>query len=260
MTLGSRPSVSVAHELPPGVLPGSQEPRGKGVRWRGLVACGMSPPPPRRPPGVSQARLRQGMERRCLGCSVWREMRRDEPRARPPGGITIRGRSLTALSPGSRAGAADAFQLNRCGSRAPARGEGSRGRAWCLPGREPPALHPAAPGGQRPPSLPTRGKEPRPGPGAARRRGARRHFSPMLWSFDGTRPWSEAEWSCVCARVCAQACACELVRARTRTRSFSPSAEGRVARPDALRSPPARPACVPCISSTSRGGLGTAPQ
>lgn len=116
MTLGSRPSVSVAHELPPGVLPGSQEPRGKGVRWRGLVACGMSPPPPpRRPPGVSQARLRQGMERRCLGCSVWREMRRDEPRARPPGGVTIRGRSLTALSPGSRAGAADAFQLNRCG-------------------------------------------------------------------------------------------------------------------------------------------------
>lgn len=144
-------------------------------------------------------------------------------------------------------------------SRAPARGEGSRGRAWCPPGREPPALHPAAPGGQRPPSLPTRGKEPRPGPGAARRRGARRHFSPMLWSFHGTRPWSEAEWSCVCARVCAQACACELVRARTRTRSFSPSAEGRVARPDALRSPPARPVCVPCISSTSRGGLGDRP-
>lgn len=49
MTLGSRPSVSVAHELPPGVLPGSQEPRGKGVRWRGLVACGMSPPHPRAP-------------------------------------------------------------------------------------------------------------------------------------------------------------------------------------------------------------------
>lgn len=50
MTLGSRPSVSVAHELPPGVLPGSQEPRGKGVRWRGLVACGMSPPPAPAPP------------------------------------------------------------------------------------------------------------------------------------------------------------------------------------------------------------------
>lgn len=49
MTLGSRPSVSVAHELPPGVLPGSQEPRGKGVRWRGLVACGMSPPRPGAP-------------------------------------------------------------------------------------------------------------------------------------------------------------------------------------------------------------------
>lgn len=49
MTLGSRPSVSVAHELPPGVLPGSQEPHGKGVRWRGLVACGMSPPRPGAP-------------------------------------------------------------------------------------------------------------------------------------------------------------------------------------------------------------------
>lgn len=59
MTLGSRPSVSVAHELPPGVLPGSQEPRGKGVRWRGLVACGMSPPapaPPRSQPSSSAAR------------------------------------------------------------------------------------------------------------------------------------------------------------------------------------------------------------
>lgn len=91
-----------------------------GAAWQRREMAGAGgmwhvPPPPRRPPGVSQARLRQGMERRCLGCSVWREMRRDEPRAWPPGGVTIRGRSLTALSPGSRAGAADAFQLNRCG-------------------------------------------------------------------------------------------------------------------------------------------------
>lgn len=236
-----------------------------GAAWQRREMAGAGgmwhvPPPPPRSPGVSQARLRQGMERRCLGCSVWREMRRDEPRARPPGRRHYEGpiphRAVPRLS--SRGGRCVPAQQMR--SRAPARGEGSRGRAWCPPGREPPALHPAAPGGQRPPSLPTRGKEPCPGPGAARRRGARRHFSPMLWSFDGKRPWSEAEWSCVCARVCAQACAYELVRARTRTRSFSPSAEGRVARPDALRSPPARPACVPCISSTSRGGLGTAPQ
>lgn len=91
-----------------------------GAAWQRREMAGAGgmwhvPPPPRHPPGVSQARLRQGMERRCLGCSVWREMRRDEPRARPPGGVTMRGRSLTALSPGSRAGAADAFQLNRCG-------------------------------------------------------------------------------------------------------------------------------------------------
>lgn len=260
MTLGSRPSVSVAHELPPGVLPGSQEPRGKGVRWRGLVACGMSPPPapapPRSQPSSSAARDGTKMP------GMFRVARDAEGRAActAPGRRHYEGpiphRAVPRLS--SRGGRCVPAQ--QMWSRAPARGEGSRGRAWCLPGREPPALHPAAPGGQRPPSLPTRGKEPRPGPGAARRRGARRHFSPMLWSFHGTRPWSEAEWSCVCARVCAQACACELVRARTRTRSFSPSAEGRVARPDALRSPPARPACVPCISSTSRGGLGTAPQ
>lgn len=80
-----------------------------GAAWQRREMAGAGgmwhvPPPPRRPPGVSQARLRQGMERRCLGCSVWREMRRDEPRARPPGGVTMRGRSLTALSPGSRAG------------------------------------------------------------------------------------------------------------------------------------------------------------
>lgn len=91
-----------------------------GAAWQRREMAGAGgmwhvPPPPRRPPGVSQARLRQGMERRCLGCSVWREMRRDEPRARPPGGVTIRGRSLTALSPGSQPGAADVFQLNRCG-------------------------------------------------------------------------------------------------------------------------------------------------
>lgn len=66
-----------------------------GAAWqrREMVGAGGMwhvPPPPRRPPGVSQARLRQGMERRCLGCSVWREMRRDEPRARPPGGVTMR--------------------------------------------------------------------------------------------------------------------------------------------------------------------------
>lgn len=91
-----------------------------GAAWQRREMAGAGgmwhvPPPPRRPPGVSQARLRQGMERRCLGCSVWREMRRDEPRARPPGGVTMRGGSLTALSPGSQPGAADAFQLNRCG-------------------------------------------------------------------------------------------------------------------------------------------------
>lgn len=123
----------------------------------------------------------------------------------------------------------------------------------------PPCIPPPQEASGRPLSQ-REGRNRAPGRGTARRRGARHHFSPMLWSFHGTRPWSEAEWSCVCARVCAQACACELMRARTRTRSFSPSAEGRVARPDALRSPPARPACVPCISSTSRGGLGTAPQ
>lgn len=186
------------------------------------MACPLpAPAPPRSQPSSSAARDGTKMP------GMFRVARDAEGRAActAPGRRHYEGRSLTALSPGSRAGAADAFQLNRCGSRAPARGEGSRGRAWCPPGREPPALHPAAPGGQRPPSLPTRGKEPRPGPGAARRRGARRHFSPMLWSFHGKRPWSEAEWSCVCARVCAQACACELVRARTRTRSFSPSAE-----------------------------------
>lgn len=67
-----------------------------GAAWQRREMAGAGgmrhvPPPPRCPPGVSQARLRQGMERRCLGCSVWREMRRDEPRARPPGGVTMRG-------------------------------------------------------------------------------------------------------------------------------------------------------------------------
>lgn len=253
MTLGSRPSVSVAHELPPGVLPGSQEPRGKGVRWRGLVACGMSPPRPGAPQESAKLVCGKGWNEdawdvpcgaRCGGTS-----RVHGPREASPLGADPSPRCPPALEQGRPMRSSSTDAVTRSGPR----------RRIARP-RLVPALHPAAPGGQRPPSLPTRGKEPRPGPGAARRRGARRHFSPMLWSFHGKRPWSEAEWSCECARVCAQACACELVRARTRTRSFSPSAEGRVARPDALRSPPARPACVPCISSTSRGGLGTAPQ
>lgn len=50
MTLGSRPSVPVAHELPL-VLLGSQELDGKGMGWWGWwhVACPQDPTPRSRP-------------------------------------------------------------------------------------------------------------------------------------------------------------------------------------------------------------------
>lgn len=70
-----------------------------------------APAPPRSQPSSSAARDGTKMP------GMFRVARDAEGRAActAPGRRHYEGRSLTALSPGSRAGAADAFQLNRCG-------------------------------------------------------------------------------------------------------------------------------------------------